>query len=111
MTVQNVSNNEIVACVGSSIAAARGVYNWIRKLEKRPQNKRFEFVNRGVGGDVDYSTLQRLPNTIGPQRDRIILIIGANNIQYIELGFPKRAKNEWIMSWRMVLSIRQLIGA
>ncbi|HSX06442.1 MAG TPA: GDSL-type esterase/lipase family protein [Candidatus Saccharimonadia bacterium] len=71
---------EIVACVGSSTAAARGVFNWIKELEKRPQNKRFVFVNRGVGGDVAYSTLHRLPKTIAAHPDRIILIIGANDI-------------------------------
>ncbi|HSW75072.1 MAG TPA: GDSL-type esterase/lipase family protein [Candidatus Saccharimonadales bacterium] len=71
---------EIVACVGSSTAAARGVFNWIKELEQRPQNKRFTFVNRGVGGDVAYSTLQRLPKTIAVHPDRVILIIGANDI-------------------------------
>ncbi len=73
-------DEEIVACVGSSTAAARGVFNWIHELEKQPQNQRFKFVNRGVGGDVAYSTLQRLPKTIALQPDRIILIIGANDI-------------------------------
>lgn len=79
-TDSSSTKQEIVACVGSSTAAARGVFNWIKELEKRPQNKRFTFVNRGVGGDVAYSTLQRLPKTIAVHPDRIILIIGANDI-------------------------------
>ncbi len=74
------AKTEIIACVGSSTAAARGVFNWMKELEQRPQNKRFTFVNRGVGGDVAYSTLQRLPKTISVHPDRIILIIGANDI-------------------------------
>jgi len=78
--MQKYTDPEIVACVGSSTAAARGVFNWIKELEKRPQNKRFTFVNRGVGGDVAYSTLQRLPKTIALHPDRVILIIGANDI-------------------------------
>ena len=76
----DTSSREVVACVGSSTAAAKGVFNWLKELEKRPQNKRFAFVNRGVGGDVAYSTLQRLPKTIAVHPDRVILIIGANDI-------------------------------
>jgi len=78
--------NEIIACVGSSTAAAKGVFNWLKELEKRPQNKHFTFVNRGVGGDVAYSTLQRLPKTIALRPDRVILIIGANDI--LDQVFP-----------------------
>jgi alkyl sulfatase BDS1-like metallo-beta-lactamase superfamily hydrolase len=40
---------ESVACLGSSTTAGRGTYNWIAKLEKRPENHRFRFVNLGVG--------------------------------------------------------------
>jgi lysophospholipase L1-like esterase len=74
------SDQEVVACVGSSTAAAKGVFNWIKELEKRPQNRRFTFVNRGVGGDVAYSTLRRLPQTVAVHPDRVILIVGANDI-------------------------------
>lgn len=100
---------EIVACVGSSTAAARGVFNWIKELEKRPQNKHFKFVNRGVGGDVAYSTLQRLPKTIAVHPDRIILIIGANdilnqvfpNVQKMLGGWkklPQKSSPQWFRS-------------
>jgi hypothetical protein len=41
--------NETVVCVGSSTTASRGTYKWIDELEKRPHNKRFRFVNLGVG--------------------------------------------------------------
>ena len=41
---------EIVACVGSSSTAARGTYDWIAELGKRPRNERFRFLNFGVGG-------------------------------------------------------------
>ncbi|HSW78027.1 MAG TPA: GDSL-type esterase/lipase family protein [Candidatus Chromulinivoraceae bacterium] len=80
MKNQIQKKNEIVACVGSSTAAAHGVFNWLKELKQRPQNSRFTFVNRGVGGDVAYSTLQRLPKTIALHPDRVILIIGANDI-------------------------------
>jgi len=97
---------EIVACVGSSTAAARGVFNWIKELKGRPQNARFTFINRGVGGDVAYSTLQRLPKTIAAHPDRIILIIGANdilnqvfpNVQKMLSGWkklPEKSSPEW----------------
>lgn len=70
----------MVACVGSSTAAARGVFDWIEELERRPRNRRFRFVNRGVGGDVAYSTLRRLPKTIAVRPDKVVLIIGANDV-------------------------------
>lgn len=83
---QDRENAEVVACVGSSTAAARGVFDWIEELERRPRNKRFTFVNRGVGGDVAYNTLQRLPKTIAARPDRVVLIIGANDV--INRVFP-----------------------
>jgi hypothetical protein len=42
-----------------------GTYKWIDELEKRPQNKRFRFVNLGVGGDLSFIVrkLQRGANS------------------------------------------------
>ena len=51
---------EIVACVGSSSTAARGTYDWIAELEKRPRNERFSFRNFGVGGDLLHNVVSRL---------------------------------------------------
>jgi len=72
--------SEIVACLGSSTTASRGTYKWIDELERRPQNRRFKFVNLGVGGDLSFNTVQRLDRVIALRPDRVIVLIGANDI-------------------------------
>jgi lysophospholipase L1-like esterase len=72
--------NETVACVGSSTTAAKGTYRWIAELESRPQNRRFRFVNFGVGGDLSFDIVRRLPRVIETQPDRVIVLIGTNDI-------------------------------
>ena len=71
---------ETVACVGSSTTASKGTYRWIAELESRPQNSRFRFVNLGVGGDLSFNTIRRLRRVIGIQPDRVIILIGTNDI-------------------------------
>lgn len=71
---------ETVACVGSSTTASKGTYRWIAELESRPQNSRFRFVNAGVGGDLSFNTIRRLRRVIGIQPDRVIILIGTNDI-------------------------------
>ncbi len=71
---------ETVACVGSSTTASKGTYRWIAELESRPQNSRFRFVNLGVGGDLSFNTIRRLRRVIGVQPDRVIILIGTNDI-------------------------------
>src|ERR1700756_5886956 len=85
---QRCSNNRIVysgrietvACVGSSTTAAKGTYRWIAELESRPQNGRFRFVNLGVGGDLSFNTVQHLDRVIALRPDRVIVLIGTNDI-------------------------------
>jgi lysophospholipase L1-like esterase len=72
--------NETVVCLGSSTTASRGTYKWIDELEKRPQNKRFRFVNLGVGGDLSVNTIGLLDRVIASQPDRVIILIGTNDI-------------------------------
>ena len=71
---------ETVACVGSSTTAAKGTYRWISELESRPQNSRFRFVNFGVGGDLSFNIVSRLGPVITIQPDRVIVLIGTNDI-------------------------------
>src|ERR1700680_2306792 len=71
---------ETIACLGSSTTASRGTYKWIDELEKRPQNKRFRFVNLGVGGDLSFNTVGLLDRVIALQPDRVIILIGTNDI-------------------------------
>lgn len=71
---------ETVACVGSSTTASKGTYQWIAELESRPQNSRFRFVNLGVGGDLSFNIVRRLRRVIDTQPDRVIILIGTNDI-------------------------------
>ena len=71
---------ETVACVGSSTTASKGTYRWIAELESRPRNGRFRFVNLGVGGDLSFDIVRRLPRVIAAQPDRVIILIGTNDI-------------------------------
>jgi lysophospholipase L1-like esterase len=71
---------ETVVCLGSSTTASKGTYNWIDELQKRPQNKRFRFVNLGVGGDLSFNTVRLLDRVIALQPDRVIVLIGTNDI-------------------------------
>jgi lysophospholipase L1-like esterase len=71
---------ETVACVGSSTTASKGTYRWIAELESRPQNSRFRFVNLGVGGDLSFDIIRRLRRVVDTQPDRVIVLVGTNDI-------------------------------
>jgi lysophospholipase L1-like esterase len=69
-----------VTCLGSSTTASKGTYKWITALEKRAENKRFRFVNLGVGGDLSHNLLQRIGDAVATEPDRVIVLIGTNDI-------------------------------
>jgi lysophospholipase L1-like esterase len=71
---------ETVACLGSSTTASKGTYKWIAELQKRPQNRRFRFVNMGVGGDLSFNVIGRLQRAISVRPDRVVILIGTNDI-------------------------------
>jgi lysophospholipase L1-like esterase len=71
---------ETIACLGSSTTASRGTYKWIDELKKRPQNSRFRFANFGVGGDLSFSTVGVLDRVITVRPQRVIILIGTNDI-------------------------------
>jgi lysophospholipase L1-like esterase len=75
-----VAEVETVACLGSSTTASRGTYNWIAELEKRPQNRRFRFVNLGVGGDLSFNAVSRVDRAVRVRPDRVLILIGTNDI-------------------------------
>jgi lysophospholipase L1-like esterase len=72
--------DQVVACLGSSTTASKGTFKWIDELEKRPQNKQFRFVNLGVGGDLAYNALQRLTSVVACHPDKVVIIIGGNDV-------------------------------
>jgi lysophospholipase L1-like esterase len=71
----------LVACLGSSSTAGKGqAFNWIRELERRPRNQRFHFYNFGVGGDLAYNALQRLPALLALHPQKAVVWVGANDV-------------------------------
>jgi lysophospholipase L1-like esterase len=71
----------VVACLGSSSTAGQGqAFGWIDELSRRPQNTRFSFQNLGVGGDLAYSALQRLSKVVATRPDKVVVLLGANDV-------------------------------
>ena len=71
----------VVACVGSSSTAGKGqAFNWINELQRRLGKSRFEFHNFGVGGDLAYNALQRLPLVLASRPDKVAVLIGGNDV-------------------------------
>ncbi|HEX6553665.1 MAG TPA: GDSL-type esterase/lipase family protein [Ktedonobacteraceae bacterium] len=97
MTTKTASDTRkmIVACFGASITAAKGSFNWIGELEKRPQNQRFRFLNFGVGGDLAYSALQRLGSVVAYHPDLVIIVLGHNDIVTLVFENVRRIFGRW----------------
>jgi lysophospholipase L1-like esterase len=71
----------IVACLGSSSTAGKGqAFNWITELQRRLGERRFVFRNFGVGGDLAYNALHRLPGVIASCPKKIVVLIGGNDV-------------------------------
>jgi lysophospholipase L1-like esterase len=71
----------IVACLGSSSTAGRGqAFDWIGELKRRPRNQRVQFLNFGVGGDLAYNALERLPAVLACRPDKVVVWIGGNDV-------------------------------
>ena len=81
----------VVACLGSSSTAGKGqAFNWIGELERRPRNQRFRFHNFGIGGDLAYNTLQRLPAMLASRPQKAIVWVGGNDILALVSSKAKR---------------------
>jgi lysophospholipase L1-like esterase len=71
----------VVAFLGSSSTAGKGqAFDWIGELERRPSNKGFRFYNFGVGGDLAYNALQRLPDVLCCRPEKVVVWVGANDV-------------------------------
>jgi lysophospholipase L1-like esterase len=71
----------VVACLGSSSTAGKGqAFNWIEALQNRLGQERFVLRNFGVGGDLAYNALQRLPQVIVSNPRKVVVLIGANDV-------------------------------
>ena len=70
-----------VACVGSSSTAGKGqAFNWIIELEQRPGNQRFAFRNFGIGGDLSFNVLERLPQVLDCRPRIVVVAVGNNDV-------------------------------
>jgi lysophospholipase L1-like esterase len=87
--------NETLICLGSSTTASRGTYKWMDELEKRPHNKRFRFVNLGVGGDLSFNTIGLLDRVIASRPERVMILIGTNDIMASVFPNFKRLVQVW----------------
>jgi lysophospholipase L1-like esterase len=71
----------IVVCLGSSSTAGRGqAFDWIGELKRRPLNQSVRFYNFGVGGDLAYNALERLPEVVTCRPDKVVVWIGGNDV-------------------------------
>ena len=87
----------VVACLGSSSTAGQGqAFGWINELERRPQNQRFDFRNLGVGGDLAYNALQRVPAVIACHPDKVVVLIGANDALTMVFANARRVLAGWM---------------
>jgi lysophospholipase L1-like esterase len=79
---QKLEMNRLVAAfLGSSSTAGKGqAYDWITELRKRAQNARFCFRNFGVGGDLTFNALQRLPQVLACRPAIIVVWVVANDV-------------------------------
>jgi lysophospholipase L1-like esterase len=84
-----------IACLGSSTTAARGTFDWIAELKKRPQNRTVRFLNFGVGGDLSYNTLQKNHQVIEAAPDKVLILIGSNDILATVFPHVKRIYILW----------------
>ena len=73
-------HSTLVACLGASITAAKGSYDWIGDLKRRPRNGGMRFRNFGIGGDLAYNALQRLPHVVACRPDTVIVLVGDNDV-------------------------------
>jgi lysophospholipase L1-like esterase len=85
----------VVACLGSSATAAKGSYDWIADLRSRPENAAVRFRNFGVGGDLAYHALQRLPAMVRSHPDKVVVLIGGNDVLTRVSTKLKRCLRAW----------------
>ena len=87
----------VVACLGSSSTAGQGqAFGWIDELARRPQNRRFDFRNLGVGGDFAYNAVQRVPAVIACHPDKVVVLIGANDALTMVFANARRVLAGWM---------------
>jgi lysophospholipase L1-like esterase len=85
----------LVACLGASITAAKGSFDWIGELERRPRNSAVRFRNFGIGGDLAYNALQRLPEVMACHPNTVIVLVGDNDVIALVSRRFRRVARAW----------------
>jgi lysophospholipase L1-like esterase len=85
----------IVACLGASITEAKASFDWIGELRQRPANRGFRFCRFGVGGDLAYNALARLGDVVGCQPDKVVVLIGHNDVLTLVSRRARRIYRVW----------------
>jgi lysophospholipase L1-like esterase len=89
-------NGPVVACLGSSSTSGKGqAFDWIGELRRRPQNARRYFHNFGVGGDLAYNALQRLPAVLACRPTMVVVWVGANDVLALVSAKVRRVFEKW----------------
>ncbi len=71
----------IVACLGSSTTAGKGqAHDWIGSLARNMAGMDVQFRNFGVGGDLAYNALQRVPEVVRSRPDKVVVLVGGNDV-------------------------------
>jgi lysophospholipase L1-like esterase len=79
-----------------STAGKGQAFDWIGELERRPRNKRFRFLNFGVGGDLAYNALRRLPSVLACDPDKVVVLVGGNDV----LALVSRKVRRFFQIWK-----------
>jgi lysophospholipase L1-like esterase len=70
----------VIACLGASDTKGEISYDWVADLQSRPENASRRFINLGVGGDPSCSALRHLPRVVQCRPDKVIVLIGGNDM-------------------------------
>jgi len=90
---------EVVAFLGSSSTAGKGqAYDLVGDLRQSIGDARFEYKNFGVGGDLAYNAMLRVPDVVRCQPQKVIVWIGANDAMALS---SKQAERLFTFSRRL----------
>jgi lysophospholipase L1-like esterase len=69
-----------IVCIGDSITRGQISASFVDQLSGRLGGNGYRFVNAGINGDLSYNVLLRLDQVIALRPERIILMIGTNDV-------------------------------
>jgi len=72
-----------VSCFGASLTAGRVSFDYLDLLRARPALADFQFINRGIDGELAWNGLQRLDEVIADQPDAVSIFMGTNDVNAV----------------------------